>query len=306
MSHIITNDEYYKNISNILRERLGTDYHYYPAEMPDAIRRIPQSVAGVDDVVAGIYLYDHDEEGYPTKLKVVGWSLYNTEAEFPIVFSGEKLYSHLKEVEFANCNFKYLNSKAFKGLPIEKAIISGCDQTKDGSNEGAFSHSSTLKYVEFKEGFTHLGDYTFCNDSNLTTVILPESLKYIGLQSFIGCGMTNITIPNNVTTIGNMAFFGCTSLTTINLPSSLTSLGTSVFVRCTSLEFVELGQDFNANGLDLSASTKYSRETILQWLNALADRTGQAAYKLTIGATNLKKLTEEDIAIATAKNWTLA
>ena len=131
MSHIITNDEYYKNISNILRERLGTDYHYYPAEMPDAIRRIPQSIAGVDDVVAGIYLYDHDEEGYPTKLKVIGWSLYNNEAEFPITFRGEKLYSHLKDVEFVSCNFKYLNGTAFQRLNIEKAIISGCNTIRD-------------------------------------------------------------------------------------------------------------------------------------------------------------------------------
>ena len=306
MSHIITNDEYYKNISNILRERLGTDYHYYPAEMPDAIRRIPQSIAGVDDVVAGIYLYDHDEEGYPTKLKVVGWSLYNTEAEFPIVFSGEKLYSHLKEVEFANCNFKYLNSKAFKNLKIEKAIISGCAKIKGNIAEGAFSDNSKLKYVELKEGLTHLEDLAFGRCYNLTTVILPESLKYIGQSCFCYCGMTNITIPSNVTTIGNQAFQNCTSLTTINLPSSLTSLGANAFPNCTSLQFVELGQGFNANGLNLSASTKYSRETILQWLNALADRTGQTAYKLTIGATNLKKLTEEDIAIATAKNWTLA
>ena len=64
--------------------------------------------------------------------------------------------------------------------------------------------------------------------------------------------------------------------------------------------------NFNCKNVNLSMSSKYTRETILQWLNALADRTGQTAYKLTIGATNLAKLTEEDILIATNKNWTLA
>jgi len=39
---------------------------------------------------------------------------------------------------------------------------------------------------------------------------------------------------------------------------------------------------------------------------ALADRTGQTAYTLTLGATNLKKLSDEQKAIATDKNWTLA
>lgn len=306
MSYIITNDEYYKNISNILRERLSTDYHYYPAEMPDAIRRIPQSIAGVDDVVAGIYLYDHDEEGFPTKLKVVGWSLYNHE-DFPIIFKGEKLYSHLKDVEFVSCNFKSFSLYTFQNLNIEKAIISGCTDIRKGSSDvAAFTGCSKLKYVEFKEGLKSLGNFSFFRCYSLTTVILPESLDYIGESCFRSCKITNITIPNNVRTILGWAFGECKSLTTINLPSSLEKINTNPFHASTNLQFVELGQDFNADGLILSQSTKYSRETILQWLNALADRTGQTAYKLTIGATNLKKLTEEDIAIATAKNWTLA
>jgi hypothetical protein len=41
-------------------------------------------------------------------------------------------------------------------------------------------------------------------------------------------------------------------------------------------------------------------------LEALADRTGETAYTLTIGATNLNKLTAEQKAIAIGKNWNLA
>jgi hypothetical protein len=41
-------------------------------------------------------------------------------------------------------------------------------------------------------------------------------------------------------------------------------------------------------------------------LEALADRTGQTAKTLTMGATNLAKLTDGQKAIATNKNWTLA
>jgi hypothetical protein len=44
----------------------------------------------------------------------------------------------------------------------------------------------------------------------------------------------------------------------------------------------------------------------VSWLNALYDRTGLSAYKLTMGSTNLNKLTNEQKAIATNKNWTLA
>jgi len=46
-------------------------------------------------------------------------------------------------------------------------------------------------------------------------------------------------------------------------------------------------------------------ETLIQILNNLADRTGQTKYILTLGPANLEKLTSEQKAIATSKNWTL-
>lgn len=53
-------------------------------------------------------------------------------------------------------------------------------------------------------------------------------------------------------------------------------------------------------------SNLYDRATLRALINGLADLTGGTAQTLTMSATNLAKLTAEDIAIATAKNWTLA
>ena len=58
--------------------------------------------------------------------------------------------------------------------------------------------------------------------------------------------------------------------------------------------------------LDLSKCVNLTRQSIMNLINGLADRTGQTALTLILGATNLAKLTDEDKAIATAKNWTLA
>ena len=144
-------------------------------------------------------------------------------------------------------------------------------------------------------------------DRTVESIVIPNSVTNIGVSAFDSCkSLKNITIPDGVTNIGTYAFNGCTSLKNITIPNSVKNIGAYAFNGCTSLEFVKLGQDFNANNLNLSASTKYTRETILQLLNALADRTGLVAYKLIIGPANLKKLTQEDIAIATAKNWTIA
>lgn len=46
-------------------------------------------------------------------------------------------------------------------------------------------------------------------------------------------------------------------------------------------------------------------ESLIQILNNLADRTGQTRYILALGPANLEKLTSEQKAIATSKNWTL-
>ena len=58
--------------------------------------------------------------------------------------------------------------------------------------------------------------------------------------------------------------------------------------------------------LNLSKCVNLTRQSIMNLINGLADRTGQTALTLILGATNLAKLTDEDKAIATAKNWTLA
>lgn len=48
------------------------------------------------------------------------------------------------------------------------------------------------------------------------------------------------------------------------------------------------------------------RASLRALINGLADLTGQTTQTLTLGETLIAKLTEEDIAIATTKNWTIA
>ena len=165
--------------------------------------------------------------------------------------------------------------------------------------------------VYFPNSVTKYDGYLFYNSTTIKTVKLSSNAN-IPDAMFSKCpNIEEIYVPEGVREIGRYAFNDCTSLKTVYLPGTVTKIGmppqwVNIFENDTNLEFVTLGNGFNANNLDLSASTLYSRETTLQWLNALADRTGQTAYKLTIGATNLAKLTEQDILIATNKNWTLS
>ena len=53
-------------------------------------------------------------------------------------------------------------------------------------------------------------------------------------------------------------------------------------------------------------NTILDRASLRAIINGLADLTGSTSQKLTLGSTLTAKLTEEDIAVATAKNWTIA
>lgn len=171
----------------------------------------------------------------------------------------------------------------------------------------AFSNYHILKNIILSDTVNSIGSSAFYYNNNLKSITLSKNLTLISDRAFRDCrSLTEINIISKIAKILDYAFQGCVSLEKINLPQTLGAISSTAFINCTKLQFVTLGDGFNANNLDLSASTLYTRETILQWLNAIADRTGQTAYKLTIGATNLAKLTEEDILIATNKNWTLA
>lgn len=75
---------------------------------------------------------------------------------------------------------------------------------------------------------------------------------------------------------------------------------------CSNLErihIVDIHYNFN---ISQSEVTKLDRDALVEIIGNLRDMTGSSAKTLTMGATNMAKLTDEDIAVATAKNWTVA
>ncbi|MDE7386997.1 MAG: leucine-rich repeat domain-containing protein [Muribaculaceae bacterium] len=64
------------------------------------------------------------------------------------------------------------------------------------------------------------------NGSKLTTVTLPQSLKYIGDEAFAATSIRSMYIPANVERIGNNAFAGCKSLSTLLIDPANTHFAT--------------------------------------------------------------------------------
>ena len=188
-------------------------------------------------------------------------------------------------------------------------------KAKNGSGGGSSDAEQILKGIiegnirelVIPNGVTSIGEYVFHGHLSLTSVTIGNNVTTIGEGAFAECeSLTSVTIGNSVTTIGHGAFEYCTRLTSVTIPDTVTTIGEGAFVECYSLTSVTIGNGFNADNLDLSYSELLSVDTLVGMLNALADRTGLSAYTLTLGSTNLEKLSNEQIAIATEKNWTLA
>lgn len=69
----------------------------------------------------------------------------------------------------------------------------------------------------------------------ITTISLPNSIKYIGSNAFSYSELTTITIPNSVTTIAGEAFYYCRDLRSVYIPDSVVSFGEAIFAGCVKL-----------------------------------------------------------------------
>ena len=292
------------DIEDSIQRKRGSEAPIEPSEMPLAIDTIPSSVDGTDVPVGGIYLTKPDSNGNPTEAYIIGYA--------PVVnytwtnILGGAYFPYLRKVEFINTsNIISIENWAFQNCSSLTTISLPDSVTSIGTE--AFRSCSSLTTISLPDSLTSIGGSAFQNCASLTSISLPDSLTSIGGWAFQYCtSLTTIKLPNSLTSIGSAAFGYCTSLTTIKLPNSLTSIGSAAFGGCSSLENVTIENGFNCNNLNISPSTRYSVETMVSWFEALADRTGQAPFTLTIGSTNLNKLTAEQKAIATNKNWTLA
>lgn len=97
--------------------------------------------------------------------------------------------------------------------------------------------SGTLR---IKEGIRTIANSAFEWNSNISTVIIPDSVIKIGDSAFEGCGMENIAIGGNVQHIGKEAFSNCYNLASIKIPEKVKSIESSTFYGCTKLTDITL------------------------------------------------------------------
>ena len=197
--------------------------------------------------------------------------------------------SSLQRVTIGN-SVTSIGNSAFAGCSNLKSVTLNSNALVSNAYTSSFNLKSIFgeqvtEYI-IGEDIISIGNYAFCDCSNLTSVSIGNGVTSIGSSAFYGCkGLTSVhisnlaawchttfssnvsnplyyahhlylnnteitelTIPNSVTSIGNYAFNGCTNITSATIPNSVASIGDDAFNGCTGLTSVTVGNNVTSIG----------------------------------------------------------
>ena len=144
---------------------------------------------------------------------------------------------------------------SFADPEVERICVAQWDTDGDGrlsqaeaaavtSVSSAFQNNkdiTSFDELRFFTGLTAIGNFSFYNCSNLTSVKFPAGVTEIGESAFAeDVSLKEVLLPNGVRTLAKMAFFRCRSLTKVTLPNGLTTIGESTFFYCDNLQSVTI------------------------------------------------------------------
>ena len=226
-------------------------------------------------------------------------------------FSYALTYSSIDE--FPNWNFSnaetigYLLSQC-KSLKTDIVINNLSKLTGDYCLNGVFQQSAVTSVTlnglnpdtvySLDQAFFDCG--WLMSISLNTTTGVPIKVKSMS-EAFNYCGQLKTLPLMDLTQCTRFSVTGCSSLESIPAydMSNITSINLSNLYNLKEFHATGMKVSFN-----ISSSTEFTKEALVEILNNLATVT--TTQTLTMGTTNLAKLTDEDKLIATNKGWTLA
>lgn len=127
---------------------------------------------------------------------------------------------------------------------------------------------------------------------------------------FNGSAVTRVTIDlgDTINTGLNFMFLSCNSLKKVEIKNFSNDYELhGWFTGCVALEDLTFTGTSKLGGkIDVSACSLLTRESLLNIVDVLRDYSGTTTSKtLSIGSTNLAKLSESELALATEKGWTV-
>lgn len=226
------------------------------------------------------------------------------------------------DADFSGWNVS--NVKTFKGM---FAGLTWSVQKKINFNFDGWllSNATTMESMFEQQGYieelniNHFKPEKLGSGGLVRTWYYCRNLKKLDISSWNCPTLTSISSAwNNCVELQELDISGlsCEKLTNVSSAwSSCNKLTTLRFMNNFGRAFTQKSANYSNYTVNLSSCTNLTKESLMDVINKLYDlnltydvANGGTLYtqKLTIGETNLAKLTAEEIAIATNKGWTVA
>ena len=210
-----------------------------------------------DQPYAEVVSFSYDEEEnkqFYTGDVVIAPSVTYRNMEIPVTSIENSAFKGCSDMTSLYIPYSISDFPEYSYMPTTlKVTVDPLNTTYDSrENCNAIIHTATNKLVK---GFTNtvipsnieiIGKNAFYNNTELSKINIPNSVKEIEQEAFCGCsGLTDVSFSNNMKTIGRMAFGECASLTAVEIPFSVKSIYSNAFYNCTNLTSVTLSSDLD-------------------------------------------------------------
>lgn len=123
-------------------------------------------------------------------------------------------------------------------------------------------YSAAIEKIEFADGITSIGDYSFTFCEKVKEINLPDSVTKIGKAAFGWCyGLENIQL-SRVEEISEMAFVWCKSIKTLHIPVSVSKIDPGILHWSMAFKEFDVSAE-NPNYTDVDGVLYNKDKTIL-------------------------------------------
>ena len=249
--------------------------------------------------------------------------------------------SQLKNIEYFSFKGFYLNqsyasSSAYGFYSLDTICYGELELIENASIKSGSLFNNNARLISLPKNLINFNSKYSSYMFNMCNCI--NDIDFIGYGDYVDAyyfayncnSVRHIKITGNYLSNVQYAFSNCYVVTNINVPKLGNNVNTiyQCFYNCYNLQetpYWDLSNVTNTNkafsncyslvkfnmygmkvSFDISKSTLLSKNELVKIFNNLADLTNSSSQTLTLGTTLLAKLTDEEKAIATNKNWTLA
>ncbi len=210
------------------------------------------------------------------KTKEICVSNWDTNMDGELSYSEASAITSLNDVFKNNTEITSFNElQYFTGLSNLKDAFYKCTSLVTvklpnsliATGERAFSGCTSLSQIVLPTNLQRLSWYTFNGCSNMVSITIPRSVNTIENGVFFSSGLTSVIIPDGVKYIEESAFQDCKNLANITLNSGLIAIGKSAFAGCEKLKKIIIPE--NINTIHESVFANCSELTEVSFLNSL-------------------------------------